>query len=142
MKKIVSILSIFFLCIFGASSMLHISHANCNVSDQEIKNLDISNKLSDCLAWSDLVDPGDWMIETGIKAKLVYWTTQLGGLLWLLAVGAIVYGGLMMTLSWGEDEKVKKWKDIVKWAMLWFLAVIAAGWVVRLIVEVMFSVAW
>jgi len=82
------------------------------------------------------------MIETGIKAKLVYWTTQLGGLLWLLAVGAIVYGGLMMTLSWGEDEKVKKWKDIVKWAMLWFLAVIAAGWVVRLIVEVMFSVAW
>jgi len=142
MKKIISIIALSLLCVFWIFSPTYVSYADCNVTDAEIRNLDISHKLSDCLSWSDLVDPGDWLIESGIKSKLVYWTTQLGWLLGLLAVGAIVYGGLMMTLSWGEDEKVKKWKDIVKWSMLWFLAVIAAGGIVRLIVEVMFSVAW
>ena len=88
-----------------------------------------------------MVNPGDGLIESGLKNKIVYWTTQLASLLWLLAVWAIVYGGLMMTISWGEDEKIKKWKDIVKWAMIWFFALIVSGGVVRLIVEVMFSVA-
>jgi hypothetical protein len=123
-------------------SFIHASYADCNVNESQIKNLDISDKLSECLDWSDLVDPGDGLIEVGIKDKLIQWTAQLGWLLWLLAVGAIVYGGLMMTISWWEDEKIKKWKDIVKWAMLWFLWLIAAWWIVRLIVEVMFSVAW
>jgi hypothetical protein len=82
------------------------------------------------------------MIETGLKATINRWTTQLSALLGLLAVGAIVYGGLMMTISWWDDEKIKKWKDIVKWSMLWFLGLIAASWIVRLVVEVMFFVAW
>jgi hypothetical protein len=102
----------------------------------------IAWELDSCLSGADLVNPGDGLIEGWIKNKIVYWTTQLVGLFSLLAVGAIVYGGLMMTLSWGEDEKIKKWKDIVKWAMLWFLWLIVAGWIIRVVIELMFSVAW
>lgn len=142
MKKIISNIFIVVLCLFWTVSFSHTSYADCNVSDTQIKNLDISQKLSDCLQWSDLVDPGNWMIETGLKATINRWTTQLSALLGLLAVGAIVYGGLMMTISWWDDEKIKKWKDIVKWSMLWFLGLIAASWIVRLVVEVMFFVAW
>jgi hypothetical protein len=109
---------------------------------------DITTELGNCIKWSDLVWASaaeiakDGKIEWEIKEKIVYWTTQLAWLLALLSVGAIVYGGLMMTISGGEDEKIKKWKDIVKWAMLGFLGLIVAWWIVRLIVEVMFSVAW
>jgi hypothetical protein len=39
---------------------------------------------------------------------VINWTTNIATLLGLLAIGAIVYGGLLMTLSVGEDEKVKK----------------------------------
>ncbi len=101
----------------------------------------IASELDGCLNGSNLVNPGDGLIESGIKQKIVYWTSQISGLLGLLAVGAIVYGGLMMTISWGDDEKIKKWKDIVKWALIGFLALIAASGIVRVIVEVMFSVA-
>lgn len=136
MKKIISIICTL-LCILGLLWSTNVSYAAC-----EYNGWSISAELDNCLSWSDLVDPGDGLIESGIKNKVVYWTTQLASLLGLLAVGAIVYGGLMMTISGGEDEKIKKWKDIVKWSMLWFLWVIVAWWIVRLIVEVMFSVAW
>ena len=135
MKKYTSIIlvsiSLFIFFILG-----DVSSAACDYNGGSI-----SAELDSCLNGSDLVNPGDGLIESGLKNKIVYWTTQLASLLWLLAVWAIVYGGLMMTISWGEDEKIKKWKDIVKWAMIWFFALIVSGGVVRLIVEVMFSVA-
>ncbi len=88
-----------------------------------------------------LVNPGDGLIESGIKQKVVFWTNSIATALSLFAIGAIVYGGLMMTISWGEDEKITKWKDIVKWALIGFLAAISAWAVVRLVVEVIFAVA-
>jgi len=53
-----------------------------------------------------------------VKVQVVSWTNALAAFLGLLAVGAIVYGGLLMTLSGGEDEKIKKGKDIIKWSLL------------------------
>lgn len=134
-KYTVLVTSVFILSLFVFFG--DVSFADCEYAE----NSSISDALDGCLAWADLVNPDGGKIEIGIKNKIVYWTTQLAKLFWLLAVGAIVYGGLMMTLSWWEDEKIKKWKDIVKWAMLWFLWLMAAGWIIRIIVEVMFSVA-
>ena len=134
MKKIVSLLLICvaYLCFF---SVIH-TYWNCDYN-----GWDIWYELDWCLWSSDLVNPWDGLIEWGVKNKIVYWTNQLAMLLWLLAVGAIVYGAFMMTISVWEDEKVKKWKDIVKWSMLWFLWLLLAGWIVRLVIEIMFSVA-
>jgi hypothetical protein len=86
------------------------------------------------------VNPGDWLIEWGVKNKVIYWTGQLATLLSLLAVGAVVYGAWLITISVGDEEKVKKWKDVIKWAMLWFLWLLLAWALVRIVIEVMFSV--
>jgi len=96
-----------------------------------------------CLEWDDslLVDPLDGKIESWIKQKFVDWTTSIAAALSLFAIWAIVYGGLMMTISVWEEEKIKKWKDIVKWAILWFIAAISAWAIVRLIVELIFGIA-
>jgi len=102
---------------------------------------DIWYELDGCLWNSTLVSPWDGLIESWVKNKIVYWTNQLAMLLGLLAVWAIVYWALMMTISVWEDEKIKKWKDIVKWAMLWFLGLLVAWWLVRVVIEIMFSVA-
>ncbi len=110
--------------------------------DVDNENRAIWAALDDCLRGSSLVDAdGDIQIETWAKAQILTWTTAIAQLLWLLAVGAIVYGGLLMTLSWGEDEKIKKWKDVVKWAIIGFLGVIFAGVLVRIVVELMFTIA-
>jgi hypothetical protein len=38
-------------------------------------------------------------LEYGIKEQIKTWTTALAEFFGLIAVGAIVYGGLMMTLA-------------------------------------------
>lgn len=101
----------------------------------------IAWELANCLDDSDLVDPGDALIESGVKQQLLSWTNALWGLLGLLAVGAIVYWAFLMTVSGGDDEKIKKWKDIVKWSLIWFFALISAGSLLRLVTELIFAVA-
>lgn len=81
-------LSVAFLMCFAFEAS-----ANCDYGGNILTSLD------NCLSDSDLVHPGDGKIESGIKNQIVYWTTQLASLLGLLAVGAIVYGGLLMTIS-------------------------------------------
>ena len=99
--------------------------------------------LDDCLKWTDLVNAEEDLALEWVWAKrfITDWTTNIATLLGLLAVWAIVYGWLLMTLSWGEDEKIKKWKDIVKWAIIGFLWVLFAGVLIRLVVEVIFFLA-
>lgn len=136
MKKL---LSFFCIClsIFLVCSYFNVSYADC-----EYTWWSLGSELDNCLRGSDLVDPGNGLVEWSIKDKIVFWTGQLASLLWLLAVGSIVYGALLMTISWWDDEKIKKWKDVVKWSMLWFLALLVSGWLVRIVIEVIFSVAW
>lgn len=131
LKKILNIVIIFALsCMFFSTA----TYSNCDYAWW-----DIAWSLDSCLSWSDLVNPWDGKIDWGVKDQVVRWTNALASLLGLLAVWAIVYGWLLMTLSIWDDEKVKKWKDVVKWALLWFLWVICASALVRLVVELMFS---
>ncbi len=103
---------------------------------------DIGRALDDCLKDSYLVDgSGNMDVAIGVKQQIITWTNALAGFLALIAVGAIVYGGILMVISGGDDEKIKKGKDVIKWAMLGFLALIFAGAIVRVIVELIFSVA-
>ncbi len=103
----------------------------------------VVDNLDGCLSQEDsyLVNPGDGKIETGVKQRIVYWTNSITSALALFAIGAIVYGGFMMTVSLGEDERIKKGKDIVKWSLLGFLAAISTGAIIRLVVEVIFDIA-
>ena len=103
---------------------------------------DIAGALDDCLEWSNLVNAkGKIKVEEGMKNQILDWTLSLAQLLSLLAVWAIVYGGLLMTLSGGEEEKIKKGKDVIKWAIIWFLGVLFAGVLVRVVVELIFTIA-
>lgn len=132
MKKIIFLLCIILGFLFYTDAVW----AACDYSGWSI-----AGSLDGCLSWSDLVDAGgDIRIETGVKNQIIDWTNALAKLFWLLAVGAIVYGGLMMTISWGQDEKIKKWKDIVKWSLLGFLAIVLTGSIIRLIIELVFDI--
>ena len=102
---------------------------------------DVGAALDGCI-WSStsLVTAPDYTVEGGFKYMLQRWTTAIAGVLGLFAVWAIVYGALLMTLSAGEDEKIKKGKDIVKWSILWFIAVVTAGGLIALVVNFIFAI--
>jgi len=101
----------------------------------------ISSNMEGCLGTTDVVQSSSLMTEVWIKIKIIAWTDALAKLLGLLAIGAVVYGWFMMTISGGQDEQIKKWKDIVKWSLLGFLAVVTTGAIIRLIIEFVFDVA-
>ncbi|MCH8518764.1 hypothetical protein LAT59_03320 [Candidatus Gracilibacteria bacterium] len=139
MKKILlSSLLGAFLCVIYISGGLQVIYASCSWSEGG----SVGGQFDNCLSGTQLVNSrGDMSLTGGFKTQVTKWTTNVATLLGLLAIGAIVYGGLLMTLSAGEEEKVKKGKDIVKWSLLGFLALILAGALVRIVIEFIFAVS-
>lgn len=111
----------------------------CNYSEWA----SISDSIDGCLVWSKLVstDKPDLKIKSWLKTQINDWTMNVATFLSIFAVWAIVFWAFQMVISVWEEEKIKKWKDIVKWAILWFLLVVSASAFVRLITEVMYSLA-
>jgi hypothetical protein len=100
----------------------------------------ISDNLDKCLKWSSLVKGDDAAVESWFRENINTWTGALATFLWIFAVWSIVYGGLLMTLSTWDDEKIKKAKDVVKWWMIGFVCVIWASALILLVVNIMFSI--
>ncbi len=101
-----------------------------------------SNLTSDlvewCLdpEWSHLVQ---WKMKVWweFKDKIENWIDTIRNVLWLLAVSSLVYGSFIMVISIWEEEKTKKWKDIVKWWIIWFIGIIWAGTIIKVIIWVL-----
>jgi len=93
-----------------------------------------------CLNQTDLVKPWNadiWAWE--FKIKILDWITKIWWFLWLMAIWAIVWGAFMMVISTWEEEKIKKAKDMIKWAIIWFLWIVLASSLVALIVNFMYN---
>lgn len=132
MKKLFFLLSIFLLFFFYTDLS-----ASC-VYDGE---WDVGAALDGCIGTStNLVTTGDYSVEGGFKDMVQRWTTAIAGVLGLFAVGAIVYGALLMTLSGGDEEKVSKGKEVVKWAIIWFLGVVTAAGLIAIVVNFIFAI--
>lgn len=110
-------------------------------------NLSVSDALKTCIAWeswteTQLVAKSNMNIETGFKESLLDIVKKVGGFLALGAIFSIAYWALLITLSVWEDDKIKKAKDIIKWWILWFLAIISAGFFIALVVNLIYWLAW
>lgn len=96
-------------------------------------NLDTFLNNSSLVSWTDT------SVSWWFKTKIITWVTTLGSILSLIAVWWIVYGSFQLVVSTGDDEKVKKGKDIIKWSILWFLALISAGSIIAIVVNIMYA---
>lgn len=102
----------------------------------------VAANLSECLGDASVVQTGDSLEleKSWFSNTLQNWITNISIFLYIFAIGSIVYGGLMMTLSTGDDEKIKKAKDIVIWGIVGFLALISISAILKLIVSVIYWV--
>ena len=131
-KKIIISL-IFVISIFFTLDI--VNSANCTYTAW-----DTSTNIDWCLQSTSLVNPwSDATIEWWFKAKILDWTTNIASFLWLMAVWAIVFWSFMMAISTWEEEKIKKAKDMIKWAIIWFLWVVMAGSLIAIVVNFMYS---
>ncbi len=95
--------------------------------------------LDSCLSWTDLVDKTDANVSGWFKTSILDWNKKIAWFLAIWAVFAIVYWAIHLQLSFWADEKIKKAKDMIKWWLIWFLWIISAGFLITLVVNIMYS---
>jgi hypothetical protein len=81
-------------------------------------------------------------IEWWFKDKINDWIQYIALILWVWAVWALVYAAILLQLSGGEDEQIKKAKNIVKWTIIWFLLLVSASWIIYIVINVMIGLWW
>jgi len=139
LKKIFLWLFLMF-SLFSIYSLSVNAASNCSY-DPNAQISDLGASLDVCLLDSKLVNWNSVIIKYWFKIKVLNWVKNISIFLSIMAVGSIAYGALMMTISAWEDEKIKKWKDIVKWWIFGFLAIISAGWLIAIVINFIYKVA-
>ena len=139
-KKIILILSLILI----SFSSFDLTFSACNYDTSwDGKNQNVMNALKNCIEdWKmQLVDPWENVeVDDWFKVKITEWTTKIATFLALWAIFSIVFGSLKMVLSWWEEEKIKKAKDIIKWWMLGLLWVVSAGFLISVVVKLVYSI--
>ena len=105
----------------------------------------VGNAIENCVAGYDskLVNNNwDLKVEDWFKEVLINWTKKIATYLAFWAIFAIAFGSLKMVLSWWEEEAIKKWKDVIKWWIIWFLWVISAGFIISVVVKLIYTIWW
>jgi len=129
MKKIFSII-IFFSFIFFPLSL---SASSCSFSDWA----DVADMVKGCIEDTTVVQTWDTSVESqgGFKDVIIGWVRNIAIILAFLAVLYFVVWAIELILSAWNEEKLKKWKDMMKWAVVWFLAIVSAGSIISLLIH-------
>lgn len=92
----------------------------------------LNNFAPDTLVWTNV---DKYTVETWFKTQISTIVKNISIALSLIAVWALVFAGLKMTLSQWKDEDIKKAKDIIKWTIIWYLALISAWAIIAIVIN-------
>jgi len=70
------------------------------------------------------------------EVTIQFYVQILLGFLYIVAVLVGLYGGFRIFTAWGDDEKVKKWKDAIIYMIIGLIIIFLAGSIVQ------FVLAW
>jgi len=134
MKKILIILMLILSFFIGSNTFA--KDSKVTLTEDELKNNSINKLLwkytpAKVVKW-------DAAVETGLKTLINKIVDNLSYVLWILAIWAIVYWGIILVTSAWEDEKVTKWKNIIKWALIWFAWLVSAAWLIKIVISVIY----
>lgn len=108
------------------------------------KDANVADEIEKCLKGTSIAVQ-EWNLNvikgTGFKEKVNKVIAQISQILGIIAVWALVYGWYLLVFSAGEEESIKKGKDIVKWTLIWFLALIFSGTIVLLVINFIYSIS-
>jgi hypothetical protein len=125
MKKLLLLLVLLF-----SFNLAFISYWDYDESSDVSTNL--NNFAPDTLVWTNV---DKYTVETWFKTKISTIVKNISIALSLIAVWALVFAGLKMTLSQWKDEDLKKAKDIIKWTLIWYLWMISAWALIAIVIN-------
>jgi len=126
-----------------------------------------SAKETSCPKLNDTFDPIDWLkgckpanaagtgdVETGdvekgklviggnvLKDRVNWWISVIATICALWAVWALVYAGMLMQFSGGDEEKINKGKEVIKVTLTGTVLITVSGWIVYLVITMIFAIA-
>ena len=59
------------------------------------------------------------------------------GLLYFISVVVVIYGWFRVLTSWGDDEQLKKWKNLIIYALIGLIIIFLASNIIYWIIDVM-----
>ena len=88
-----------------------------------------TDRIDDTLksGWWDLVQTADNLLG------------YLIGLLYFIAVALWIYGGFTILVSGWDEEKVKKWKNIIIYVVIGLIVIFLASQLINWVINVMWS---
>ncbi len=130
-KKII----ILFFLLFSIFSINYVFW-NCEVWG------DLSNSLEACLESKNttvLQSPTwDLKVTWWFKNLVVFFVENIATFIALLAIWSIAFWSLVIVASWWNEEKISKWRKIIIWSLVWFLALVSANGIIRIIVYLIY----
>lgn len=132
-KKIL-LLSFLFISIF---SFYNNSFAVCT-DDSTVSDC-LNQNTPSSLVWTntDSYEVNEWF-----KTKILDIIKTLSSILSIIAIWAIAFSWLKMTLSQWKDEDIKKSKDIIKWTVIWYLWLMSSWAIVAIVINFVYWIWW
>lgn len=127
---------------------------------KDINDKDLSSLLKDCqpdntmegknkkellnLWWlvSISVSSNEWYALENATGKILFLTKKLITLASILAIWWIVFAAIMLVTAYWDDAKHKKWKDIIKWSILWFVVSIISMQLINAVINLIYWISW
>lgn len=133
MKKIIISFILSFFIIIN-------TFASCKIPDKEFELWweSVSELLDQCRPGDLVWTSWKYTVEDEFKKQISKWVQNISSILWILAIWALVYAALLMTISAWEDEKIKKAKDIIKWTIIWFVWLISAWSIIYIVINAIY----
>ena len=82
---------------------------------------------------------GDYVIESGVRSRIVDIANNLIYIGSILAVGAIVYSAILYTIAAGDDERIKSAKNALKFGIIGFAVMLISFGLVNAIVRLFYA---
>lgn len=159
MKKILLIILLFitWLQLFGwvafAANSCWDKANNPNSSDlpsmlkecQPDNTLEWKNKKELLNLWGLITistSSNEWYDLENVKTKLLTTQEKLVLLASLLAIWGLVYAWIMFTTAYWDDAKHKKWKEAIKWSIIWFIVAIISLQLINATINFIYWLSW
>lgn len=126
MFKKITLIILFILSFF---LFLDFSYWTCKLWEGKI-----GDSLEACLDGSDVLQADDLTVTSWFKKMIVWFIQKISTILAILAVWSIAYWSMVIVTSVWSDDKIKKWRNIIKWSLLWFLILVSASWIIKIII--------
>lgn len=99
---------------------------------------DIWSSLKWCIGDADVIQKNDLTVPFWFKALIISFVKKISIILAILAVGSIAYWSMVIVTSVWNDEKIKKWRNIIQWSLVWFTVLVSAAWIIKIIIYIMY----